>query len=161
MNALRERFANRLRPMQFIDLKQVLAIEKRAYEFAWSEGVLRDCIQVGYQCWVLEVPHSVIQGYGIMSVAAGEAHILNLCVRPELQGRGLSGQILDHLLAVASAMDSQTVFLEVRPSNRPALWLYAGAGFCEVGLRRGYYPATTGREDALVLAKELNTGRSF
>lgn len=161
MNALRERFANRLRPMQFIDLKQVLAIEKRAYEFAWSEGVLRDCIQIGYQCWVLEVPHSVIQGYGIMSVAAGEAHILNLCVRPELQGRGLSGQILDHLLAVASAMDSQTVFLEVRPSNRPALRLYAGAGFCEVGLRRGYYPATTGREDALVLAKELNTGRSF
>lgn len=161
MNALRENFANRLRPMQLIDLKQVLAIEKRAYEFAWSEGVLRDCMQVGYQCWVLEVPHSFIQGYGIMSVAAEEAHILNLCVRPELQGRGLSGQILDHLLAVARAMNSQTVFLEVRPSNRPALRLYAGAGFCEVGLRRGYYPATTGREDALVLAKELNTGRSF
>lgn len=161
MNALRESIAHQLRPMRLIDLKSVLAIEKRAYEFAWSEGVLRDCIQAGYQCWILEIPHSFIQGYGIMSVAADEAHILNLCVRPEVQGRGLSVQILDHLLAVASAMNSQTVFLEVRPSNRPALRLYEGAGFCEVGLRRGYYPATTGREDALVLAKELNTGRSF
>ncbi len=138
------------------DLKEVLAIEQRAYEFSWTEDILRDCIRVGYQCWVLETPHGFIQGYGIMSVAAKEAHILNLCIRPELQGRGLSQHLLRHLLEVAQQMETQTVFLEVRPSNLRALRLYTGAGFCEVGLRRSYYPAAKGREDGLVLAKELS-----
>jgi len=73
----------------------------------------------------------------------------------ELQGRGLSRRLLDDLLALAASSCAQTVFLEVRPSNQRALRLYANAGFCEVGLRRGYYPAAKGREDALVLAKEL------
>lgn len=154
MSALRD-LGGRFRSMLHVDLKDVLAIEKRAYEFAWTEGIFRDCLCVGYQCRVLETSHGFIQGYGVMSAAAGEAHILNLCVRPELQGRGLSRRLLDDLLTLAAISRAQTVFLEVRPSNQRALRLYANAGFCEVGLRRGYYPAAKGREDALVLAKEL------
>lgn len=156
MRTIHKLGASRFRRMLLLDLKQTLTIEKRAYEFAWTEGIFRDCLRVGYQCWVMETPDGFIQGYGIMSVAAGEAHILNLCVRPELQGYGLSRRILDYLLGLATAMAVQTVFLEVRPSNPSALRLYTGAGFCEVGVRRGYYPATKGREDALVLAKELS-----
>lgn len=155
MSALRESCAGRFRQMLPIDLKEILSIERRAYEFAWTEGIFRDCIRVGYQCRVLETPHGFIQGYGVMSAAAGEAHLLNLCVRPELQGCGLSRQLLDHLLELAASLQVQTIFLEVRPSNRRALQLYANAGFCEVGLRRGYYPASKGREDGLVLAKAL------
>lgn len=155
MSALRDAGVGRFRPMLYTDLKEVLAIEKRAYEFAWTEGIFRDCLRVGYRCPVLETPHGFIQAYGVMSAAAGEAHILNLCVRPELQGRGLSRHLLDHLLALATSSRASTVFLEVRASNQRALRLYASAGFCEVGSRRGYYPAAKGREDALVLAKEL------
>jgi ribosomal-protein-alanine N-acetyltransferase len=141
--------------MLLADLKDVLAIEKRAYDFPWTEGILRDCLRVGYQCAVMETPHSWLQGYGIMSIAAEEAHILNLCIRSELHGRGLSRQLLNHLLHLASTFQVRTVFLEVRPSNHAALRLYASADFCEIGLRRNYYPAAKGREDALVLAKEL------
>lgn len=155
MSALREPCIGRFRRMIFADLKEVLSIEKRAYEFAWTEGIFRDCIRVGYQCRILETPHGFVQAYGVMSVAVGEAHILNLCVRPELQGRGLSRQLLNHLLELASSLNVRTVFLEVRPSNHRALRLYTDAGFCEVGIRRGYYPAAKGREDGLVLAKEL------
>ncbi|MBK7544049.1 MAG: ribosomal protein S18-alanine N-acetyltransferase [Candidatus Competibacteraceae bacterium] len=155
MSALREPCVGRFRQMLPIDLKEILSIERRAYEFAWTEGIFRDCLRVGYQCRVLETPHSFIQAYGVMSVAVGEAHILNLCVRPELQGRGLSRQLLDHLLELAISLQAQTVFLEVRLSNQRALRLYASVGFCEVGLRRGYYPASKGREDGWVLAKEL------
>ena len=155
MSALREPCIGQFRRMLFADLKEVLSIEKRAYEFAWTEGIFRDCIRVGYRCRVLETPHGFIQAYGVMSAAVDEAHILNLCVRPELQGRGLSRQLLDHLLEQAKSLQARTVFLEVRPSNRRALRLYANAGFCEVGIRRGYYPAAKGREDGLVLAKEL------
>lgn len=155
MNALWEPRVGQFRRMLYADLGEVVAIEKRSYDFAWTEGIFRDCIRAGYHCRVLEVPHGFIQAYGVMSAAAGEAHILNLCVRPELQGRGLSRRVLDHLLDLARDNEVRTVFLEVRPSNASAVRLYASAGFCEIGLRLGYYPATRGREDAMVMAKEL------
>lgn len=140
--------------MAYADLKEVMAIEVSAYPFPWTEIIMRDCIRVGYCCQVVE-SRGRIEGYGIMSVAAGECHILNLCIRPESQGRGLARRALQHLLNLARAAGAQTAFLEVRPSNPGAIWLYQTAGFCEVGLRRDYYPAEGGREDALVMAKEL------
>ena len=155
MSALREPHIGQFRRMLYADLREIVLIERRSYEFAWTEGIFRDCIRVGYQCRVLETPHSFIQAYGVMSAAVGEAHILNLCVRPELQGRGLSRQVLDHLLDLARDVQVRTVFLEVRLSNNRAMQLYASAGFCEIGVRLGYYPAVKGREDALVMAKEL------
>ena len=155
MTALREPRIGRFRPMLYADLREVIAIENRAYEFSWTEGIFRDCIRVGYHCQVLETSHGFIQTYGVMSAAADEAHILNLCVRPELRGRGLSRHILGHLLELARTVEVQTVFLEVRPTNTAAVRLYSSTGFCEIGLRPGYYPAASGREDALVMAKEL------
>ncbi|MDG4596808.1 MAG: ribosomal protein S18-alanine N-acetyltransferase [Candidatus Contendobacter sp.] len=155
MNAPRELGTGRFRPMLYADLKEILAIERRAYDFAWTNGILRDCLRAGYHCRVLETPHGFIQAYAVMSTAVGEAHILNFCVRPELQGRGLARRMLDHLLDWARLEQVRTVFLEVRLSNTRAARLYASAGFCEVGLRPGYYPSTSGREDALVMAKEL------
>lgn len=153
--ALHELGGGQFRTMRYTDLREVLSIEKRAHEFAWTESILRDCIRAGYRCRVLETPHSFIQSYAVMSAAVGEAHILNLSVRPELQGRGLARRMLDHLLELARSIEVQTVFLEVRPSNSRAVRLYSSAGFCEIGLRLGYYPAIRGREDALVMAKEL------
>jgi ribosomal-protein-alanine N-acetyltransferase len=155
MNALREPGISRFRRMLYNDLREVLTIERRSYEYAWTEGIFRDCIRAGHHCRVLEIPHGFIQSYGVLSAAAGEAHLLNLCVRPELQGRGLARRMLDHLLDLARTVAVQTVFLEVRPSNVRAIRLYDSAGFHEIGCRPGYYPAVRGREDALVLAREL------
>jgi ribosomal-protein-alanine N-acetyltransferase len=140
--------------MRYADLKAVIALEIRVYAFPWTETIFRDCIRVGYCCQVLE-SREHIEAYGIMSLGAGEAHILNLCVRPESQGRGFARRMLEYLLSLASADAVQTVFLEVRPSNLRALKLYRSAGFCEVGVRRDYYPNHGGREDALVMAKAL------
>ena len=90
-----------------------------------------------------------------MSVAAGECHLLNLCVKPELQNQGYGMLILDYLLDLARMHNADTAFLEVRPSNEFAIKLYQRAGFDEVGVRRNYYPAGFGREDAIILARAL------
>jgi [ribosomal protein S18]-alanine N-acetyltransferase len=142
------------RPMREGDVRRVVAIEREAYEFPWSEGVFRDCLRVGYSCWVYEVA-GVVEAYGIMSVVAGESHVLNLCVSLAWQGRRLGRELLTRLLGVARDHHADTVLLEVRPSNRRALRLYETIGFSEVGTRRGYYPARHGREDALLLALDL------
>jgi ribosomal-protein-alanine N-acetyltransferase len=142
------------RPMREGDLSRVLRVEREAYEFPWSDGIFRDCLRVGYCCWVVE-RENVVEGHGILQIGAGEAHILNLCVRPGASRQGLGRMLLERLLEVARSHGAENVVLEVRPSNDAARRLYAGAGFAEVGMRRGYYPRVGGREDALILARVL------
>jgi [ribosomal protein S18]-alanine N-acetyltransferase len=98
---------------------------------------------------------SDIAGYGIMSIGAGEAHILNVCVRDDYRGRGLARKVLLYLIDRARTAGMYEAFLEVRPSNTAAARLYHSLGFEHVGVRRGYYQATNGREDAAVLRRLL------
>ncbi len=144
-----------MRPLTVADLDVVMEIENRAYDFPWTRGIFRDCLRVGYCCWCY-VTAEGIQGYGVMSVAAGESHILNLTVRPESQRQGIGARLLKHFLQLARRHNADIAMLEVRPSNRPAIRLYEKLGFNEIGVRRDYYPATDGREDALLLALSLD-----
>ena len=143
-----------LRPMREDDLDTVMAIERRAYPFPWTRGILRDCLRAGYPAWVMEEGAEAI-GYAVLSIAAAEAHILNLCTAPEVQGRGHGRHLLRALLELARGRGVQRVFLEVRPSNVHAITLYDSEGFNEIGRRPRYYPAVGGREDAIVMAIEL------
>lgn len=154
MSAVVKEPALSLRPMTEADLPAVLLIERSAYRFPWSRAIFQDCLRVGYCCWVLE-RGSAVAGYGVMSVAAGESHLLNLCVEPGLHGIGLGHHMLTNLLEIARKHNADTAFLEVRPSNEAAKRLYMAAGFDEVGMRRNYYPAESGREDAIIMARTL------
>ncbi|KRG79472.1 alanine acetyltransferase [Stenotrophomonas ginsengisoli] len=144
-----------LRCMRADDLDTVMAIELRAYPFPWSRGIFADCLSSGYSAWVLEQGSQII-GYGVLSVAADEAHVLNVCVDPLVQSRGHGRLMLRTLLGSARKQKAQRVFLEVRPSNTAAIALYQSEGFNEIGRRPRYYPAANnGREDAIVMAIEL------
>jgi ribosomal-protein-alanine N-acetyltransferase len=143
-----------LRPMRRTDLKIVSAIEQLAYEFPWEPATFKDCYNVGYNCWIAEKAGQIIS-YGICSVGAGEAHVLNLCVAPHNQGKGYGKVMLEKLMDVAKSFRAESMFLEVRPSNHTALKLYRQMGFNEIGTRKDYYPARNGREDALVMARML------
>ncbi len=154
MSAILKDSPPRFRPLRERDLPGIMEIEQHAYDFPWTEGIFRDCLRVGYCCWLYEEA-GLVAAYGVMSVGYGEAHVLNLCVHPESRQRGLGRRMLGHLLDLAHRHHADTVLLEVRPSNQPALDLYQGMGFREVGVRRGYYPAARGREDALILAYRL------
>ncbi|HEY9143258.1 MAG TPA: ribosomal protein S18-alanine N-acetyltransferase [Arenimonas sp.] len=153
MNA-RPSDASQVRPMKQADVEAVSAIEKRAYPFPWSPGIFRDCLRAGHHCWLLESPQ-VLLGYGVLSAAAGEAHLLNLCIAPEHQGHGHGRRLLARMIDLARWNRAAQVFLEVRPSNPRAIALYREYGFNEIGLRPNYYPSSKGREDAIVMAMEL------
>ena len=143
-----------VREMRPDDLAMVSDIERRSYDFPWSHGVFRDCLLAGYQCLVLERDDKVT-GYAILSVAAGEAHILNLCVAPAYRSHGYGERLLDEILFRARSASVREILLEVRPSNKSALALYKKKGFYQVANRPEYYRAHEGREDACVLAKKL------
>jgi ribosomal-protein-alanine N-acetyltransferase len=146
-----------LRALRESDLNAVMAIEVRGYPFPWTRGIFIDCLRAGYPGLAMERDGLLI-GYGVLSIAADEAHVLNICIDPLAQSRGLGRQLLRALVQLAADRGAQRVFLEVRPSNTPALALYHSEGFNEIGRRPRYYPAAQGREDAVVMAIELVDG---
>jgi [ribosomal protein S18]-alanine N-acetyltransferase len=140
----------RYRRMTAADLDTVIAIETAIYPYPWTRGNFADSIQAGYHCWVAECA-GVLVGYFVVMAAAGEAHLLNLSVSAAWQRRGIGREALGFALTLARDHGAGKVLLEVRPSNRAALALYASAGFAELAVRRGYYPDASGREDAVVM----------
>jgi ribosomal-protein-alanine N-acetyltransferase len=143
-----------LRPMRPEDLDAVLAIELASYPFPWTRGIFEDCLRCGYNAWVAE-RQGVPCGYGLLSMGAGEAHVLNLCVATSARRLGLGRLLLQRLLQDAREASAERVFLEVRPSNAEAVALYHDTGFHLITRRPNYYPTHDGREDALVMAMEL------
>jgi [ribosomal protein S18]-alanine N-acetyltransferase len=161
MSAAREDLAAaswRLRPMAQADLPRVAALERESYVFPWNDQIFADCLRVGYHCVVVDTPAGVA-GYGILSMGAGEAHILNLCIAEAWRRHGVGRGLLLALLRHARDRGVRDAFLEVRRTNRAAIALYHSLGFECVGTRRGYYQAQDGREDALVYRLELGTLR--
>jgi ribosomal-protein-alanine N-acetyltransferase len=143
----------RLRKMRSADLSGVMAIENASYQFPWEEDIFRDCIKANYDCWVCE-EQDIVLGYCILSMAVGEAHVLNICVAPSEQRQGIGRKMLEHLIETARGK-AETMFLEVRPTNTYAIALYEDLGFNEIGVRKGYYKSEHGREDALMLALQI------
>lgn len=142
------------RPMLLSDIDRVMKVEREVYEFPWTERIFSDCIRVGYLCWLALRDRDVV-GHAIISVVAGESHMLNLSIARAHQGRGYGRRFIDFLVSEARARNAQTMLLEVRPSNIAAINCYNSAGFNEIGSRKDYYPAADGREDALLFAKQL------
>ncbi len=145
---------HRMRPMFEADLPRIHRIELASYEHPWTPGNFSDSLQAGYSMWVHEADGEVI-GYYAMMAAAGEAHILNLTIAPSWRRHGLGRDLLAHCLARACDHHAESVFLEVRTSNVAAIALYHSSGFADLAVRRAYYPSRNGREDALIMTREL------
>ena len=144
-------------PMLMRHIALIGPMDRRNYEFAWSDGIFRDCLKAGYICQ-LALLDKEVAGYGILQIGADEAHILNLCIDEPHQRKGFARCLLEHLIELAEKRGAGMVFLEVRPSNPRATRLYESSGFNEIGVRKGYYDSADGREDAIVMARNLPTG---
>jgi ribosomal-protein-alanine N-acetyltransferase len=136
------------------DLDRVFEIEQSAYPHPWTRGIFSDCLRVGYECWGLQAGLELL-AYCVVTHAAGESHLLNLCVAPNWQRQGFGSCMLEHAIRLACRQGCDSMFLEVRPSNPAGIGLYAGRGFQVVGRRRDYYRAGEGREDAIVMQLDL------
>ncbi|PKO92402.1 MAG: ribosomal-protein-alanine N-acetyltransferase [Betaproteobacteria bacterium HGW-Betaproteobacteria-10] len=141
-------------PMNERDLDAVTALESSVQPFPWSRGNFADSLAVGHSVWVLRVGGDLI-GFSVVMAVLDEAHLLNIGVCQHYQGQGYGGRLLRHAMENARLNQCRKLFLEVRPSNAQAVALYRHFGFRQIGLRKGYYPASNGREDALIFDKDL------
>ncbi len=141
-------------PMRETDVDAVAAAEQRLVQFPWTRGNFADSLAAGYSGWVCTMDGMLV-GYAVMLVMLDEAHLLNIAIVAEHQRRGLGGELLSHLIRVAREHGAKHMFLEVRPSNTAGLALYRRFRFSEIARRKGYYAALEGREEAVVMAREL------
>ena len=144
----------RFEPMRFEDIDAVIGIESLAYPFPWTRANFSDSLAAGYSAWICRA-NGVLIGYAVLLLVLDEAHLLNVTITPDRQRLGYGMLMMDHLFSTARTHGAKRMFLEVRPSNESAAGIYRRCGFKQIGRRHGYYPATGGREDAIVLALEL------
>lgn len=142
------------RPMQMADLDRIMQIEPTVFPYPWSRGNFSDSLNSGYSCCVME-EDKVIIGYAVLMMVLDEAHLLNISIACKQQGRGLGRDLLHHMMALGRRHGGLNMFLEVRPSNLAAISLYSSIGFNEMAIRRNYYPAKHGREDAVLMGMAL------
>lgn len=151
MSALLRPNVDRYAPMMEPDVDEVVLAEKQIYPFPWTRGNFIDALHAGYSSWVLRNAAGKVAAYSVMMIALDEAHLLNLSVAHADQRTGLGWRTLDWMADVARGYGGRTMLLEVRPTNEAAQRLYLRYGFERIGVRRGYYPAHGGREDAIVM----------
>ena len=147
-----------LAPMREQDLGEVMQIESAIYTHPWTRGNFSDSLRAGYACRTWRVgagKKAELIGYFVLMAAAGEAHLLNLSIGAPWQRGGHGSTLLREAAGLAAKQQAKNLFLEVRPSNLGAQALYRRFGFRKVAVRRDYYPAHSGREDALVLTLPL------
>lgn len=144
-----------LRAMGLADLPEVVAIEQRAYSHPWSQGNFIDALAAGQEGRVLRAADGTLAAYFVALAGVDELHLLNITVAPALQGHGLGARLLREVEALASALALAQVWLEVRAGNRRAIALYERFGFRRSGLRKAYYPAPAGREDAVLMTLQV------
>ncbi|GAB4166530.1 MAG: ribosomal protein S18-alanine N-acetyltransferase [Rhodocyclaceae bacterium] len=149
-----DRAGHSIGPMRTEDLDAVLAIERLGHPFPWTAGNFADCLAAGHGAWVLRSRGEAV-GHAVMMYAPEEAHLLNITVAPRLWRRGLGRMLMEYLLSVARAGGALRMLLEVRASNSAGIALYRDCGFEAIGVRRAYYPADGGREDAIVMERML------
>ncbi len=145
----------RLRPWRKRDIPAIAGIEQQAYPYPWPEGILQDCYKAGHHGWVATGQGGEVVAYAIVQPVLDEAHLLNLCTAPDWQGQGVGRAMLEGVMATCRMLGMRRMLLEVRASNAAARALYLSSGFSEDGLRKGYYPAGAGREDAILMSRML------
>lgn len=132
-------------------------VESQAHPVPWSQETLVKCIEVGFYAAVIEF-NGELAGYGMISLAADESHILNFAIKPANQRQGLGERLVRHLIDVAKNRSIKNMFLEVRVSNISAMRLYEKVGFICIDRRKDYYDTLDKevKEDAWVMKLELN-----
>ena len=140
--------------MRMADLDEVVVLESTVYSHPWTQGNFADALAAGNSAWVVR-QDGVLLGYCVLMMAPDDAHLLNISVSTAAQRKGIGRGLLEWVDAQTRAHGLASVLLEVRVSNERAIKIYEKAGYARIGMRRSYYPAVGGREDAIVMRKIL------
>lgn len=141
-----------IRAMTTTDLDEVLAIEQASFMTPWKREHFESELSGKHSFPFVAVCEGRVAGYVCLMSLFEEAQILDIAVSPEQRGRGIARLLMERACAVAREHNAEVLSLEVRASSAPAISLYQGSGFKQVGIRTNYYDNC---EDAILMEKNL------
>lgn len=136
------------------DIDEIARLDSRAFEFPWTQEDFLGSLKFGHSFLLLKDGQTLL-GVAVYMQIFEQSELLTIAVDPKHQGKGYGKLLLNEVIARLAANRAEILFLEVRVSNLRALSLYKGLGFKEISRRKGYYPSLDGREDAIVMQKDL------
>lgn len=148
--------AYKIESCQLSDIHELLLIEAQCHAFPWSKGNFISCFSSGYVVRKILIKRKVVGFYVAHNLPRiQESTLMDICVLPSYQGKGIGGLLIQDMLALLKQDNICTIFLEVRASNKPAIALYENYNFVINGVRKDYYPSENGREDAILMMLDL------
>ncbi|MEO1890492.1 MAG: ribosomal protein S18-alanine N-acetyltransferase [Candidatus Thioglobus sp.] len=130
------------------DIPLVLTIERLVYDSPWSQAKFTDSLNNPKTLSSLLIIDEQVLGYFVATYSPDSVDLLNICIHPEHQHQGLGTQLFDYLIQQLQALSLNTIFIEVRASNKSALLFYQKLGFNVIDSRKKYY---SNGEDAKIL----------
>lgn len=141
------------RRMSFLDVGSVHAIENASFPLPWRRRTfLTRLLLSDHYGYVAEVEGKIV-GYVFFRIAMGGAHLQKIAVTKECRRRGIGARLMEVMLEQAAAQGAETVYLEVRLSNRTAQEFYKKFHFTLHHVEHSYY-ADNG-ESAQILVREV------
>lgn len=142
-------------PMNEAHLDAIWMIEQQVHSHPWKESMIRELNSRCAMHHTMLLDEQVV-GYFYAQNVVGEVTLLNIAITADKQGMGLGKQLLQFLIKRAEEQEAESLWLEVRESNHPAIMLYQALGFNEIDRRTNYYPTRTGKEDAIIMSSYLS-----
>ncbi len=132
------------------DLSAIELIENEVHAYPWTRGNFLDSLKSSHTCLMMKVNDEII-GFSVIMFVLDECHLLNISIKKSMQKQGYGSHLLNEVIRRANLAYSKTIYLEVRVSNQAAIHLYDKHGFNEMSIRKDYYRAKEGREDAVLM----------
>ena len=134
------------------DINPVLTIERLVYDSPWSQAKFTDSLNNPKTLASLLTIDEQVLGYFVATHSSDSVDLLNICIHPEHQHQGLGTQLFDYLTQQIQTLNLNTIFIEVRASNKSTLLFYQKLGFKVIDSRKKYY---SNGEDAKILRLQI------
>lgn len=131
----------------------MMALERECFADPWPRSAFERELESAAPSLIATIDDRLVGFLCRMGGPKG-MHVTNIAVQLEFRRKGIASRLLSNFLALMASEDCEWVYLDVRPSNSPALRLYEKYGFKEIFRRRKYY--TDPSEDGLVLALNVS-----
>lgn len=142
-----------VRRMNTADIGRVADIEKQCFSLPWSEQSFEDSLSKSYSVFFVAECDGEIAGYVGVYHIGDECDITNVAVSSEYRRNGIGKRLLEAVETYASGHNVQTVTLEVRESNTPAINLYETMQYKNIGIRKNFYEKPT--ENAIIMVRQF------
>lgn len=141
-----------IREMNLEDFEKISPILESEFDDFWNENVFKQELENTNSKYIVFLENDKILGFAGIWICIDEAHITNIVVKKSHRNKKIGSKLLEELINLSNSLNLNSITLEVRSDNLPAIKIYEKHNFENLGIRKKYYENTY---DAIIMTKKL------